>query len=102
MPRRATMCGWAGVGGLCMGLLLWGLGAAQGPQTPEPPTGPMYMPVIEQDFATVRARDQWAKPEVMQRQRTLLTERYDLSDRPADGVLMAGGADRDVFNGGRA
>jgi hypothetical protein len=62
----------------------------------------MYMPVIEQDFATVRARDQGAKPEVMQRQRTLLTERYDLSDRPADGVLMAGGADRDVFNGGRA
>jgi hypothetical protein len=40
MPRRATMCGWAGVGGLCMGLLLWGLGAAQGPQTPEPPQGP--------------------------------------------------------------
>jgi cytochrome c peroxidase len=91
MPRRATMCGWTGVGGLCVGLVLWGLGAAQGPQTPDPPTGPTYMPVVEHDFATVRARDQAAKPEVMQRQRSLLTDRYDLSDRPADGVMMAGG-----------
>jgi hypothetical protein len=36
MPRRATVWGWAGVGGLCLGLLLWGLGAAQAPP-PEPP-----------------------------------------------------------------
>jgi len=49
------------------------------------------MPVVEQDFATVRARDQAAKPEVMQRQRTLLNARYDLSDRPAAGVMMSGG-----------
>jgi cytochrome c peroxidase len=56
-----------------------------------PPTGPIYMPVVEQDFATVRARDQAAKPEVMQRQRTLLDARYDLSDRPAAGVMMSGG-----------
>jgi cytochrome c peroxidase len=49
------------------------------------------MPVVEQDFATVRARDQAAKPDVMQRQGALLTERYDLSNRPADGVVMSGG-----------
>jgi hypothetical protein len=49
------------------------------------------MPVVEQDFATVRERDVAAKPEVMQRQRTLLAERYDLSDRPAAGVMMSGG-----------
>jgi cytochrome c peroxidase len=49
------------------------------------------MPVVEQDFATVRARDVAAKPEVMQRQRTLLDARYDLSDRPAAGVMMSGG-----------
>jgi len=49
------------------------------------------MPVVEVDFAAVRARDVAAKPEVMQRQRTLLAARYDLSDRPAPGVMMSGG-----------
>src|SRR6266404_5272551 len=33
----------------------------------------------------------WAKPTVMQRQRTLLSERYDLANRPAQGVMMSGG-----------
>jgi hypothetical protein len=47
--------------------------------------------VVEVDFATVRAGDVAAKPEVMQRQRTLLADRYDLSDRPATGVMMSGG-----------
>jgi hypothetical protein len=41
------------------------------------------MPVVEQDFAKTRASDQAAKPTVMQRQRTLLAERYDLGNRPA-------------------
>jgi cytochrome c peroxidase len=91
MPRRTTTCGWAGVGGLCVGLLLWHLGAAQAPPPEPPPRGPTYMPVVEVDFAAVRARDVAAKPEVMQRQRTLLADRYDLRDRPAAGVLMAGG-----------
>jgi cytochrome c peroxidase len=49
------------------------------------------MPVIEADFNTVRQRDVAAKPEVMQRQRTLLGDRYDLSDRAAAGVMMSGG-----------
>jgi hypothetical protein len=29
--------------------------------------------------------------QVMQRQRTVLADRYDLSDRPATGVMMSGG-----------
>jgi hypothetical protein len=41
--------------------------------------------VVEQDFAKVRASDQAAKSNLMQRQRTLLAERYDLEDRPAKG-----------------
>ena len=49
------------------------------------------MPVVEGDFAAVRARDVSAKPQVMQRQRTVLADRYDLSDRPATGVMMSGG-----------
>src|SRR5207248_1739827 len=63
------------------------LGAAQ----TQPPSGKTYFPVVEQDFAKVRADDQAAKPAVMQRQRTLLAERYDLGNRPAQGVMMSGG-----------
>jgi cytochrome c peroxidase len=91
MLRHTTTCGWVGVGGLCVGLLLWNLGAAQAPPPEPPPTGPTYLPVVEVNFATVRASDIAAKPDVMQRQRTLLTDRYDLSDRPAAGVMMSGG-----------
>ncbi len=90
MQRRVAILGWVGLGGLCGGLLLYGLGAAQAPQT-QPPSGKTYFPVVEQDFAKVRASDQAAKPAVMQRQRTLLAERYDLSNRPAAGVMMSGG-----------
>jgi cytochrome c peroxidase len=91
MTRRTTTFAWAGAGGLCGTLLLWNLGAAQAPQSEAPPTGPTYMRVLEGDFATVRERDVAAKPEVMQRQRSLLADRYDLSDRPATGVMMSGG-----------
>ena len=91
MTRSTTIFGWTGVGGLCVGLLLWNLGAAQAPPPEPPPKGPTYMPVVEVDFAAVRERDVAAKPEVMQRQRTLLAARYDLSDRPAAGVMMASG-----------
>src|ERR1700738_3139174 len=90
MQRRVAILGWAGLGGLCGGLLLYGLGAAQAPQT-QPPSGKTYFPVVEQDFAKVRADDQAAKPTVMQRQEGLLAERYDLSNRPAPGVMMSGG-----------
>ena len=37
------------------------------------------------------ARMKAAKAQVMQRQEALLEERYDLSDRPAEGVTMTGG-----------
>src|SRR5467141_2195016 len=87
MERRVAILGWAGLGGLCGGLLLYGLGAAQ----TQPPSGKTYFPVVEQDFAKVRADDQAAKPTVMQRQRTLLSERYDLANRPAQGVMTSGG-----------
>src|SRR2546425_2546616 len=90
MRRRVAILGWAGLGGLCAGLLLYGLGAAQAPQT-QPPSGKTYFPGAEQDFARVGADDRAARPTVMQRQRTLLAERYDLGTRPAPGVMMAGG-----------
>jgi cytochrome c peroxidase len=43
-----------------------------------------YAPVdIKEDFATIMVRMTAAKAEVMQRQLDLLTERYDVSNRPA-------------------
>ena len=76
-------CAW----GCCCGT--WG--RPRRPYRSPPPTGPTYLPVVEVDFATVRASDIAAKPDVMQRQRALLADRYDLSDRPATGVMMSGG-----------
>ena len=51
-----------------------------------------YAPVnITENFASTMARMKAAKAQVMQRQEALLEERYDLSDRPAEGVTMTGG-----------
>ena len=91
MTRRMTMLVWATASGLSLGLLAWNHGLAQAPPPEAPPKGTTYMRVLEDDFATVRQRDVAAKPEVMQRQRTLLGDRYDLSDRPVPGLMMSGG-----------
>src|SRR5262245_25755180 len=45
----------------------------------------------EEDFATIAKRLQQQKPEFAKRQQSLLAERYDLSDRPAQGVTMSRG-----------
>jgi hypothetical protein len=51
-----------------------------------------YSPVvITEDFTTIMARMKGAKPEVMKRQMDLLGARYDLSNRPAQGVTMSRG-----------
>jgi cytochrome c peroxidase len=51
-----------------------------------------YLPVVpKEDFATTLARMQAAKAAVMQRQRQLLEQRYDLGDRRAAGVTMTRG-----------
>ena len=51
-----------------------------------------YSPVvIQEDFASVMSRMSAAKAGIMQRQKALLEERYDLSDRPASGVKMSRG-----------
>jgi cytochrome c peroxidase len=51
-----------------------------------------YAPVdITQDFKTTFDRMKAAKPAVMARQKALLAERYDLSDRPAKDVAMSRG-----------
>lgn len=51
-----------------------------------------YMPVvIKEKFSAVMARMKAQKPALMKTQKTLLEQRYDLSDRPAKDVRMSGG-----------
>jgi len=51
-----------------------------------------YAPVmITEPFASVMERMTAAKLEIMKRQMTLLDQRYDLSDRPAQGITMSRG-----------
>ncbi|MDR3606443.1 MAG: cytochrome B6 [Oligoflexia bacterium] len=51
-----------------------------------------YMPVdIKEDFNTTLSRLKSEKPKVMAKQEALLKERYDLSDRPANGITMSRG-----------
>jgi cytochrome c peroxidase len=63
---------------------------AQAPEshTSEQPSS--YMPVdIHESFSSILSRMSAAKPQIMKRQMALLNERYDLSNRPAQGVTMA-------------
>lgn len=56
----------------------------------DPPTS--YMPVvIKETFAAIKARMERDKPAVERRQRSLLEQRYDLSDQPVRGLRMSGG-----------
>jgi hypothetical protein len=57
---------------------------------PLPPDA-TYRPLPTQPLDVVKAIDEADKPGVIQRQRQLLEQRYDLSDRPMQGVMMSGG-----------
>jgi cytochrome c peroxidase len=51
-----------------------------------------YAPVvIQEEFSAIMARMSAAKADVMKRHMALLEERYDLSNRPAQGVTMSRG-----------
>ena len=51
-----------------------------------------YAPVvIEQPFDVTVAKMKAAKPEIAKRHSALLEQRYDLSDKPAEGVIMSRG-----------
>lgn len=55
------------------------------------PPDTTYRPLPARPFSAVKADDEAQKPRVMARQRALLEERYDLSDRPMPGAMMSGG-----------
>jgi cytochrome c peroxidase len=62
-------------------------------QLPVPSRGETsYSPVaIEKDFSELYKAASAARPKVMQRQRALIEERYELANRPAKGVTMTRG-----------
>ena len=69
------------------GLLLLAVSRADAQQAERGQTS--YMPVdITEPFASIMARLSAAKPAVEQEHNALLNQRYDLSDRPAQGVTM--------------
>lgn len=58
---------------------------------PEKTIHDTYIPVITPDFETIMKKDVAEKDKFMERHEELLTRRYDLSNRPADGVMMSAG-----------
>jgi cytochrome c peroxidase len=55
------------------------------------PPDTTYRPLPTMPFSQARAIDEAQKPQVMERQRAMLAERYDLGDRPMPGTMMSGG-----------
>ena len=55
------------------------------------PADATYRPLPTRPFSAVKADDEAQKPQVMQRQTALLSQRYDLSNRATPGVMMSGG-----------
>ena len=79
-----------GFGGLLVIAAVAGAGPALAQQKAEKPNS--YAPVdVREGFSSILSRMKSAKAGVMKRQQTLLEQRYDLSDRPADGVEMTKG-----------
>jgi len=88
MRHRSQKLGYVLLVSLAALVSVLGVGYAQ--QAEEKASS--YAPVdIKETFATIMARMKAAKATVMKRQMDLLSQRYDLSDRPAQGVTMSGG-----------
>jgi cytochrome c peroxidase len=81
--RKALLAGISG-------LLVVGIATAQDAENDDL-ENKTFMPVVERDFDAIKAEDEAEKAEVMERHRELLESRYDLSDRPAEGLMMSGG-----------
>lgn len=92
MYRTKLAKGWA-VLGLCAAALL-ALDSGQAQQRGDAPPkrgASSYAPVvITESFDSIRDKMSKAKPAVMNRQKALLEMRYDLSDKPAQGITAVG------------
>jgi len=71
-----------------MGILLLVVGVSVAQESVKSSYSPV---VIKESFKDTMDRMKAAKAETMKRQMNLLNERYDMTDRPAKGVMMSGG-----------
>jgi cytochrome c peroxidase len=72
---------------LLLGAVLWRPAALWAQQ---PPTS--YSPVVmQEEFQKTVARMSAAKPQILERHMQLLKQRYDMSNRPAEGATMSRG-----------
>jgi len=71
-------------------LVLAGLIGLPAAAEPLPPDA-SYRPLPTIPFDETKANDEAQKSQVMQRQETLLSDRYDLSDQPIPSVMMSAG-----------
>ncbi|MFL6549448.1 MAG: cytochrome B6 [Povalibacter sp.] len=78
-------------------MLMTSIGARAADPLPPDAT---YRPLPTVPPSVVRKNDEAAKPAVMSRQQALLRDRYDLSNKPMQGVMMSGGR-KAVQNGVR-
>ncbi len=85
MRRQSALLAFCG--SALAGATVLGFGALSDPLPPDV----TYRPLPTMPFSEVRKIDEAQKDAVMQRQRSLLERRYDLSDKPMDGVMMSGG-----------
>ena len=81
-------------GWIVLAAVLIGFPAAAEPLPPDASYRPL--PTIPLD--ETKATDEAQKSQVMQRQEILLSDRYDLSDRPIPNMMMSGG--RKAVQGG--
>ena len=89
MKKHIRRCLGARAGIALLGLLA---ASAARAQDAEPRGKTSYAPVAATEpFEDVQARMSAAKPGLLETQRALLEERYDLSDNPAQGVTMSRG-----------
>ncbi|MBB2689424.1 UNVERIFIED_ORG: cytochrome c peroxidase [Rhizobium esperanzae] len=70
-----------------VGVVVLTAGAFSDPLPPDT----TYRPLPTMPFSEARKIDEAQKPEVAQRQRSLLERRYDLSDKPMAGAMMSAG-----------
>lgn len=66
------------------------LGFAAHAADPLPPDA-TFRPLPVLPLSQVKAADEAQKPQVMRQQQSVLSDRYDLSNRPLAGVMMSGG-----------
>ena len=72
-------------------LLKLGLPGVFGVASDPLPPDLTYRPLPTLPFSAVKENDEAQKPQVMERQRAMLQERYDLADRAMPGMMMSGG-----------